>query len=120
MVGHLQVPGLTEDLPTSLSPAAYALLRDGGYGGPGFDGPVFTDDLSLMRSITDRYSVADASLMALQAGADNALMASTDQVAAILDRLEAAVKANELSEQAVDQKVATMAAVKGRSQQCPR
>ena len=48
MVGHLQVPGLTGSDPASLSPAAYGLLRSGGYGGPPFNGPVFTDDLSGM------------------------------------------------------------------------
>jgi beta-N-acetylhexosaminidase len=48
MVGHMQVPGLTGSDPASLSPAAYALLRSGDYGGPPFNGPVFTDDLSSM------------------------------------------------------------------------
>ena len=51
MVGHLQVPGLTGSDPASLSPAAYDLLRSGGYGGPPFGGPVFTDDLSRMAAI---------------------------------------------------------------------
>ena len=64
MVGHMQVPGLTGSDPASLSPAAYALLRSGGYGGPPFNGPVFTDDLSSMQAITDRFGVADAVLRA--------------------------------------------------------
>src|ERR1700744_3189026 len=56
MVGHLQVPGLTGDDPASLSPAAVQLLRDGiGYGGPPFNGPVFSDDLSSMAAISDKY-----------------------------------------------------------------
>ena len=50
MVGHIQVPGLTGSDPASLSPAAYALLRSGDYGGPPFNGPVFTDDLSSMQA----------------------------------------------------------------------
>ena len=54
MVGHLEVPGLTGDQPASLSAAAYMLLRTGSYGAPGFGGPVFTDDLSSMRAISDR------------------------------------------------------------------
>ena len=62
MVGHMEVPGLTGSEPASLSPAAYALLRSGDYGGPPFNGPVFTDDLSSMRAITDRFGVADAVL----------------------------------------------------------
>jgi beta-N-acetylhexosaminidase len=120
MVGHLQVPGLTGDLPASLSPAAYDLLRSGGYGAPRFDGPVFTDDLSSMRAIADRYGVAQSVLMALQAGADTALWVTTTEVPAVLDRLESAVNAGELTIEAVDKKVLRMAAVKSRSPKCGR
>jgi beta-N-acetylhexosaminidase len=120
MVGNLQVPGLTGDLPASLSPAAIGLLRTGDYGAPPFNGPVFTDDLSSMRAITDRYGVTQSVLMALQAGADTALWAATDEVPAVLDRLEAAVNTGELTIDAVNQKVLRMAAVKGRSHQCGR
>ena len=97
MVGHLQVPGLTGDDPASLSPAAVQLLRDGtGYGGPAFNGPVFSDDLSSMAAISDRYGVAEAVLRTLQAGTDVALWVTTDEVPAVLDRLEKAVAAGEL------------------------
>ncbi|HEV7855264.1 MAG TPA: glycoside hydrolase family 3 N-terminal domain-containing protein, partial [Mycobacterium sp.] len=87
MVGHMQVPGLTGTDPASLSPAAYGLLRSGDYGGPGFGGLVFSDDLSSMGAINQRYGVADAALRALQAGADVALWVTTDEVPAVLDRL---------------------------------
>src|SRR6185295_18684043 len=70
MVGHMQVPGLTDTDPASLSKAAYDLLRSGGYGGRPFTGLVFTDDLSSMGAINQRYSVEEAVLRALQAGAD--------------------------------------------------
>ncbi|WP_422742944.1 glycoside hydrolase family 3 N-terminal domain-containing protein [Mycobacterium sp. WMMD1722] len=118
MVGHMQVPGLTGSDPASLSPAAYALLRSGNYGGPPFNGPVFTDDISSMRAITDRYGVPDAALRALQAGADTALWVSTAEVPAVLDRLEKALAAGELSQSRVDQSVLRMAAVKGPSPRC--
>lgn len=118
MVGHMQVPGLTGSDPASLSPAAYALLRSGGYGGPPFGGPVFTDDLSGMRAITDRYGVPDAVLRALQAGADTALWVSTGEVPAVLDRLEQAVAGGELAMAQVDQSVLRMAAVKGPNPRC--
>ncbi|WP_197375706.1 glycoside hydrolase family 3 N-terminal domain-containing protein [Mycolicibacterium baixiangningiae] len=118
MVGHMQVPGLTGGDPASLSPAAYALLRSGGYGGPPFNGPVFTDDLSGMRAITDRYGVADAALRALQAGADTALWVTTAEVPAVLDRLEQALADGELTMARIDQSVLRVAAVKGPNPRC--
>jgi beta-N-acetylhexosaminidase len=118
MVGHLQVPGLTGSDPASLSPAAYALLRSGDYGGPPFNGPVFTDDLSSMRAISDRFGVADAALRALQAGADTALWVTTGEVPAVLDRLEKALAAGELTMPGVDASVLRMAAIKGPNPRC--
>ena len=118
MIGHLQVPGLTGDLPASLSPAAIGLLRSGGYGGPAFDGPIFSDDLSSMAAISDRYGVAEAVLRALQAGTDVALWVSTDEVPAVLDRLEKAVNAGELTMPAVEASVLRMAPLKGPNPRC--
>jgi beta-N-acetylhexosaminidase len=121
MIGHLQVPDLTGSDPASLSPAAVSLLRDGtGYGGPPFNGPVFTDDLSSMRAITDRYGVADAALRALQAGADTALWVTTTEVPAVLDRLESALAAGELTTAGVDASVLRMSAAKGPNPRCGR
>jgi len=118
MMGHLEVPGLTGDTPASLSPAAVNLLRSGGYGGPGFNGPVFTDDLSSMAAISSHYGVAEAVLRALQAGADQALWVTTDEVPAVLDRLEKAVNGGELSMPAIDASVARMVGIKGLSPRC--
>ena len=98
MVGHLQVPGLTGDDPASLNRAAVHLLRTGpGTTAPAFDGPVFSDDLSSMAAIKDHYGVAEAVLRTLQAGTDIALWVTTDEVPAVLDRLEKAVAAGELT-----------------------
>ncbi len=118
MVGHMEIPGLTGSEPASLSPAAYGLLRSGNYGGPPFNGPVFTDDLSSMRAISDRFGVADAVLRSLQAGADVALWVTTTEVPAVLDRLEKAVAAGELTMSGVDAAVMRIAAVKGPSPSC--
>ena len=120
MVGHMEVPGLTGDTPASLSRPAIDLLRSGGYGGPPFNGPVFSDDLSSMRAITDRYGIAEAVLKSLQAGSDTALWVTTDQVPAVLDRLDSAVAGGELNPVAVDASVLRLAAVKGRKPQCGR
>ena len=113
MVGHLEVPGLTGTDPASLSPAAYALLRSGGYGGPPFTGLVFTDDISSMAAVNQRYGVSEASLKAFQAGADVALWTTTDEVPAVLDRLEQAVAAGELNMSTVDASLQRVVAVKG-------
>ena len=121
MIGHMVVPGLTGDDQASLSPAAVKLLRDGtGYAAPPFDGPVFTDDISSMKAISDRYGVPDAALKALQAGADIALWVSTDEVPAVLDRLQSALAAGELTRAGVDASVLRMATVKGPNQRCGR
>ena len=101
MVGHLDVPGLTDELPSSLTPATYALLR----GEYGFDGLVLTDDLGAMEAVTGTFDLETAVLRALGAGADVALWSSVAgsagtsppaQVEAILDDLVAAVARDEL------------------------
>jgi beta-N-acetylhexosaminidase len=102
MVGHLEVPGLTDTEPASLSKPAYDLLRSGNYGGRPFNGMVFTDDLSSMAAINQRYGIAEAALQALRAGADTALWITTDQVPAVLDRLVDAYQSGELPAKRVD------------------
>jgi beta-N-acetylhexosaminidase len=120
MVGHMQVPGLTDTDPASLSKAAYDLLRAGNYGGQPFDGAVFTDDLSSMGAITQRYSVPEAVLKALQAGADTALWITTKEVPDVLDRLQQAVDTGELPTERVDDAVRHMAVTKDPSLACTR
>jgi beta-N-acetylhexosaminidase len=88
MVGHLDVPGLTEGgVPASLSPAAIGLLR-GGYEFPGL---VVTDDLAAMQAVLTRFGAPEAAERALAAGADLLLLAQPTDVEAVLDRLEEAV-----------------------------
>ncbi|MFV0494569.1 glycoside hydrolase family 3 N-terminal domain-containing protein [Mycobacterium sp.] len=119
MIGHMQVPGLTGSEPASLSKPAVQLLRDGtGYGGPPFDGPVFSDDLSSMAAISDRFGVTEAVLKTLQAGVDIALWVSTKEVPAVLDRLEQAVDAGELPAEQVDASLVRVAAMKQVSPAC--
>ena len=86
LVGHLDVPGLTGDLPSSLAPEVYALLR----GEIGFDGLVLTDDLGAMDAITDQFTLPEAVERALAAGADMALWTSGGRITPVLDHLERA------------------------------
>ncbi|MGA7055467.1 MAG: glycoside hydrolase family 3 N-terminal domain-containing protein, partial [Mycobacterium sp.] len=121
MMGHMDVPGLTDGHQASLSPAAVALLRNGaGYGGPLFDGPVFTDDLSSMKAITDRYGVPDAVLKALEAGADTALWVSTAEVPAVLDKLESALASGDLSSPKIKASVLRLIEANARNSPCSR
>jgi hypothetical protein len=75
MVGHLDVPGLTDGLPTSLTPAAYRLLRDD----YGFDGLVVTDDLGAMKAVTGHLHLARSRAEGARRGADQALWSSGAQ-----------------------------------------
>lgn len=86
LVGHLDVPGLTTDLPSSLTPEVYALLRQE----IGFDGLVVTDDLGAMDAITDEFTLPQAVERALEAGADMALWSSGGRITPVLDHLEQA------------------------------
>lgn len=93
MMGHLDAPGITAPgEPASMSPGAYDLLRSGeGYGGPPYNGVIFTDDLSGMRAITDHYTVPEAVLQSLIAGADSPLWISTAELVPTIDIIEQAV-----------------------------
>lgn len=113
MVGHLDVPGLTNGVPASINPAAMALLRNGrGYGAAPFDGVIFTDDLGGMAAITSRMGIPEAVERALVAGADVALWISTGAVPQVLDRLQQAVGAGRLNPARVNDSVLRIARYK--------
>ena len=113
MVGHLDVPGLTDGLPTSLTPATYRLLRDDYR----FDGLVVTDDLGAMKAVTGTFALPEAVLRALSAGADAGLWSSGAQDAAsvgvVLDLLEKALADGRLDPAANDRAVERVLAAKG-------
>ncbi|MFT4128070.1 MAG: glycoside hydrolase family 3 N-terminal domain-containing protein [Gordonia sp. (in: high G+C Gram-positive bacteria)] len=120
MVGHLIVPGLTAgNTPASLSRRAIQMLRTGNapdghpYGGAPFNGVIFSDDLSGMGAITQRYPLPEAVLRFLQAGGDIALWISTDAVSSVLDTLQRAVRNRKLSETAVNDSVVRVLRTKG-------
>lgn len=109
MIGHLEVPGLTGTVPASLSPAAYALLRDTYH----FDGVAITDDLGSMAAVTTRYDLPDSVLMALRSGADIALWVTGGDVPGILDTLVAATTTGALPMARVNQAAARVLLAKG-------
>lgn len=118
MVGHMQTPGLDAgdvlgaETPSSLNPAAYALLRDGLEGdGPGFDGIVFTDDLTGMQAITDLHDGPQAVVQALRAGADAPLTSTAADVPATVDGLVAAVENGDLDRDRLTEAAGRLCAV---------
>ncbi|ATD72499.1 beta-glucosidase [Gordonia sp. 1D] len=114
MVGHLIVPGLTDGLPSSISRPAIQMLRTGaGYDGPRYNGVIFSDDLSGMAAISQRYPIEQAVEKFILAGGDVALWLSTDRVSSVLDNLEAAVKRGRLAPARLDAKVTRILRSKG-------
>ena len=73
MMGHLLVDAIDDKLPTSLSPSAYSFLRSE----TKFTKITITDDLE-MKAISDRFSLEEASVLAMNAGADMIIVRSTD------------------------------------------
>lgn len=102
MLGHLDVPGLTEPgLPSSLSPETLRLLRED----YGFDGVVITDDLGAMGAVTDRFDLLDSAVATLNAGADMVLWGTPDRLGQLVDHLEQAVMTGVVPEARVDESV---------------
>lgn len=96
MVTHNTINAFDTENPSSLSPAVYSHLRNEMH----FDGVAMTDDL-VMGAITNFVGEGQASLRALQAGADMAMTSSEADVQNVV----AAVKNGTLSEEQVNEKV---------------
>jgi beta-N-acetylhexosaminidase len=69
MTAHVVYTALDDTRPATLSPAAYALLRQA----IGFGGMIVSDDLE-MSAIEARWSVEDAAVMSVAAGCDALLV----------------------------------------------
>lgn len=111
MVGHLDVPGLTDTsgLPASLAPEAYALLRDE-IGAA--DALVFTDALG-MNAISAEHPLGAAAAQAVIAGADVVIFGETDRTPEVIEAITAAVAAGRLPASRLDAAVAHVLAAKG-------
>lgn len=85
MMAHLIVDAIDSELPTSLSPAAYKILRDE------FKHTklIITDDME-MKAITDNYGVGEAAVMAVTAGADIVEYRSMENAKIALEALKEA------------------------------
>lgn len=121
MVGHLIVPDLTNDLPTSLSPATVTqLLR--GTGGEtfdgrtfGFEGLVFVDALN-MGAITDNFGTTEAVVLALAVGADVVILGGANDVGPTIDAVLSAIGSGTLSWERIDEAAGRVLAFKGEAE----
>ena len=112
MVGHLDVPGLTEDGggPASLSPAAITvLLRDQ----LGFAGHLVVTDALDMQAVAARAMLPAAAEQAVAAGADVVVYADTAATPQVIARLVDAESAGRLPPGRLHQAARQVLATKG-------
>lgn len=102
MVAHILLPALDPTYPASLSPAVVdELLRKKMQ----FDGVVVTDDLT-MGAITNSYTIGEAAVLAVKAGADLMLVCHGYQRAIEgMEALEQAVQSGEIPVKRIDESV---------------
>ncbi len=109
MVGHLDVPGLTDGMPASLSPQAVTgLLREE----LGHGGLVVSDSLT-MRAIADKWTVSQAAPLALIAGVDLLLVGTLGDMRAAFASVTEAVAGGRLSETRLNEAATNVLRSKG-------
>lgn len=114
MIGHLSVPGLSDDVPTSLSPEAVnGLLRTD----LGFGGLIFTDAMN-MGAIVNTYGRLEAIELALWAGADIAILGSLADLTPALDYLVERSEADANFAAVIDNRSARVLVSKGQESLC--
>lgn len=113
MVAHILMRQLDPEYPASLSPQVVTgLLRKE----LGFDGMVVTDDLT-MSAISDRYSMGEAAVLAVEAGCDLLLVChGAENLKAAYDGLLAAVESGRVTEARLDESVRRILTVKEKYQ----
>ncbi len=107
MLNHLQYTALDPDLPATMSPQAYALLRS-----TGFDGVAMTDSVG-MGAVNLRWDFPEAAVRAVAAGADAVLATDGNQAVRMRDALVAAVRSGRLPQARLDEAAARVAALAG-------
>ena len=108
MVGHPMVPGLTGNVPASLSPAAYQFLR----ANVGFRGVAMTDDLDAVAVSAAGYTQPAAAVRAIESGADMAMI-DANQWSATVNALTQAVSRGGLPLGQLDASLSRILAAKG-------
>lgn len=99
MLGHLVVEGIDPELPCSLSPKAYELLRQDYK----YNKVLLTDDMQ-MGAITENFTVEEAAVRAIQAGADLLEYRDLEYTQNALEALKKAVKTKKIKNTDLAQK----------------
>jgi beta-N-acetylhexosaminidase len=107
MLNHLQYAVLDPTLPATVSPKAYALLRE-----MGFEGVAMTDSVG-MGAINLRWDFPEAAVRAIAAGADSVLATDGNQAQRMRDALVKAVQSGRLPEARLNEAAARVAALAG-------
>lgn len=107
MLNHLSYDALDPDLPASMSPRAYALLR-----AMGFHGVAMTDSVG-MGAVNLRWDFPEAAVRAVAAGADAVLATDGNQALRMRDALVAAVRSGRLPQARLDEAAARVTALAG-------
>lgn len=101
MVTHEYVKALDSSVPSSLSPKVIGILRNQMH----FQGVIMTDSLT-MDSISNYYSYGQAAAMAVEAGDDMLMGASSPtDLAAMIKGIKQALTAGKISQQQIDDSV---------------
>jgi beta-N-acetylhexosaminidase len=107
MMNHIRYTALDRNLPASLSPKAYALLRD-----LGFQGVAITDSLG-MGAVNLTWGFFDSAPMAVAAGADGLLATDGFFAEEMRDGLVDAMAKGKLTESRLSEAAARMVALAG-------
>lgn len=100
MMAHLLVDAIDDKLPTSLSPKAYEFLRQE----TKFTKIVITDDME-MKAISDKYTIEESVIMALNAGTDMLIYRNMDDAKKALMSIREAVKKKILKREEILEKL---------------
>jgi beta-N-acetylhexosaminidase len=107
MMANVAYDALEPNVPASMSPAAYSLLRR-----LGFTGAAITDSVG-MGAVNLRWDFDEAAVSAVAAGADGVLATDGWQARRMRDALVAAVQSGQLSESRLDEAAGRMMALAG-------
>ena len=106
MVGHITMQTMGQELPASLSSYFMTNILKNEWG---YDGIIITDDMS-MAAISNRLSLADAAVMAINAGADMVFVKSDFEVA--IQGVIEAINEGEISTERIDESVRRILRIK--------